>query len=295
MKKLTVLLMLSGILVSCQKEILDTDSGNPDNGNPGNGGSTTGLLVKTVSVEDNTDTLTTIYTYDNQKRLETETMDGASAGMVIHNYKKFERDANGRIKRILQYAVQDGVASDTSINLVHYPNGSSFDYDYTLMNVSVSGFSVNDSAAYSYSGGKMMSITDYLSSPLLGPIAMQTSKFEFTYDGSGRVGSNKMYSSGGAPGTPLTATFNQVYSYGTAINGVYATNNGAQNYLLGGMPNTSNEVMTKLQMQDLTGANPDVNAIVTMTYVLSGNKPTSMVATTAGAQPSVTKASFYYQ
>jgi hypothetical protein len=294
MKKLTVLLMLSGILVSCQKEILDTDSGTPDP--PGGGGSTTGLLVKSVGVTDNTDTLTTLYGYDNQKRLETETMDGTSGGMVTHSYRKFERDATGRISRILQHSVTDGVATDTSVNQVHYPNASGFDYNYTLTNISWSGFSVIDSSTYSYSGGKMMNVTEYLSSSLLGPVGLQTSTFDFTYDGAGRVASIKISSTGSVPGGTMQPYMTESYSYGSTIDGVYSTNNGAQNYLLGGLPNAINDVVSKIQVQDLTGTSPGVNATVTMSYVIgAGNKPTSVVATTAGAQPSVSKTTYYYQ
>jgi len=294
MKKLTVLLMLSGILVSCQKEISDTQGGDPNNG--GGGGSATGLLIKSVAVTDNTDTITTLYAYDSQRRLETQTMDGTSAGMSYHDYQKFERDAAGRITRILQYVVEDGVSTDTSIKRVHYPTATGVEYDYTVMNVSISGFSVNDSATYSYSNGRMATVTDFTISPLFGSGAMQTTKMEFTYDGSGRVGSMKMYAPGSTPGGALEAQANQIYTYGTAINGIYATPSGAQNYLLGGMPNATNDVVTKLQMQDLTGNSPGVNAVVTMTYVLgAGNRPVSSVATTTGGQPSVIKANFYYQ
>ena len=295
--KLTVLLASSLIFVSCQKELdITVDGSTPNNGNGnGNGNSATGLLVKVVEVTNNTDTLTTLYTYDSQKRLETQIMDGMNNGMLLHDYRKFERDAMGRISRILQFTDQNGTPSDTAVNTIHYPDASTSNYDYTLNNIGVQGFSVIDSSVYSYTAGKMMSIVSYLSSPLLGPVAMQTSKLDFTYDGSARVSSMKMYNSS-APGSPLTAIANQTYTYGSSLNGNYATNNGAQNYLLGGMPNATNDALTSLKMDDLTGANPGVNALVKMTYVLgAGNRPLSMVATTTGSQPSVSKLNFYYQ
>jgi hypothetical protein len=300
--KLTVFFLASLIFASCQKELdINVDSGIPNNGNGGtpgngNGNSATGLLVKVVEVIDNTDTLTTLYTYDSQKRLATETMDGMENGMQIHSYKRFERDATGRITRIRQFEDQNGLASDTAVNTIHYPDASTFNYNYTLNNIGVSGFSVVDSSVYSYSGGKMMTVTSYLTSTLLGPIAAQTSKFDFTYDGSGRISTMKMYSADPVSGGPLLPLANQTYTYGSSLNALYATNNGAQNYLLGGMPNASNDAMTSLKMEDLTGANPGINALVKMTYVLgAGNRPLSMVATTTGAQPTVSKSSFYYQ
>src|SRR5215217_2731823 len=101
--KLTAILALSLFFVSCQKEVGVDSPGNT--GGNGGGGSATGLLVKAVSVTD-ADTITTLYAYDNQKKLETEIMDGTSGGVTFHSYKKFERDGAGRISRILQVVEQ---------------------------------------------------------------------------------------------------------------------------------------------------------------------------------------------
>src|SRR5687768_3896161 len=118
--KLTVLLAISFFFFSCQKE-LTIETGNPSTGNGNGNGSTSGLLVKTVQVK-NSDTITTTYGYDNQKRLESLKMVGTTGPMPVNTYKKYERDAAGRIVRILQSVEMIGFPMDTTITIVHYPN-----------------------------------------------------------------------------------------------------------------------------------------------------------------------------
>lgn len=286
-------LALSIIFVSCQKEINTDISGGSGNG----GGSTAGLLIKAVAVT-GSDTMTSTYTYDSQKRLESLLMNGTTGGqtLTMRSYKKYERDGAGRVIRILQKIDQNGLPSDTAINIVHYPNATTMEYNYTVNTIGFMGFSTVDSAVYVFTSGKLMTTTSYLSSPLFGSTPISSTKIDFTYDGQNRVSVMKMYSSGTTIGGPLAPIANQTYTYGSSLNMLWMTTNAAQNYLLNGMPVNRNDALVKLQMDDLTGTSPSASFIANISYVMGAdNKPLSMTQTITGSQPGVTKTTFYYQ
>jgi hypothetical protein len=280
---IAILAILCIGLFSCQKEVDDIFS-NTGNNNTGN---TSGLLVKTVATT-GSDSLVTLYSYDNQKRLETVTMDGTSNGIVTHDYKKFIRDNNARVIRILEYIEENAIASDTSIEVVHYTN-SGMDFDYTINTLSVIGFSTIDSTVYSYGSGNITSMKSYLSSPLFGATAIIT-KTDFSYDASGNLTLLKISSDFG--GGPLLPIVNQSYTYGSAINANWMSTSGSQNLLLLGTPGIGNKAFSKAQVDDLT--DPSNSFTITATYNLgAGGKPITATTTTTGGQ--VTNYKFYYQ
>lgn len=291
---LTALPLLAVLLFSCQKEI-SFDAPGPGTNNPDPGTATGDLLVKTVAVT-GSETMTTLYTYDSQQRLETTTMDGSSAGMLVHNYTKLERDGAGRISRILQKLDQNGMASDTAINLIHYPDGTTMEYDYSVNNISMSGFEVIDSAWYTYTSGKMTGIKHYLSSPLMGTDPVVTSQYDFTYDAAGRVSVLNISAAQSPTGGALSAIARETFTYGNSANYLWTTNNAAQNFLLNGLPNTVNNMVDRLQIDDLTTAANSTT--ITTTYVLGqNNKPaTATVTSTSQLQGTqVTNYTFFYQ
>ena len=275
------------MLASCQKEV-GFDS-------PGGGTGTTGeLLVKTVAVTGN-DTMTTLYTYDSQKRLETMTIDGTSTGMVMHSYQKFVRDANGRIIRVLQKIDQNGMASDTAINNIHYPDATTMNFDYSVNNISMMGFDVKDSSVYTYTGGRMTRISAYMSSPLMGPDPIATTITDFSYDAFGNVSVLDMAADITTPGT-VEPVMKQTYTYGNSLYTSYMSQHAAQNLFLAGFPNAQSKAVTKMVMEDLT--TPSNGFTLTTDIVTgAGNKPVSATATnTSGTQgTTVTKYTFYYQ
>ena len=63
-----------------------------------------GLLVKAVGIT-GSDTLTTIYTYDNKSRLETETSDGKFGNEPLHFYRRYTRDFTTRITQITEQSL----------------------------------------------------------------------------------------------------------------------------------------------------------------------------------------------
>ena len=185
---------------------------------------------------------------------------------------------------------------DTAINIVHYPNASTLEYDYKVNTISFMGFSTVDSTVNVYASGKMVTQTSYLLSPMFGTAPMSTTKIEYNYDGLGRVSLLKMYSSGTIIGGPIEPIMNQTYTYGPAMDMLFMTNNAAQNTLLDGMPQTRNDAVVKLQMDDLTGTSPSASFTSTQTYVMgANNKPLSMTQNMTGSQAGIMKTTFYYQ
>jgi hypothetical protein len=299
-KVLTALPVLSVLLFSCQKELSFDSSTNPGTGGSGGSGA---LLVKVVAVT-GSETQTTLYTYDSERRLSTVTIDGVSGGMPTHSYQKFERDNAGRIVRVIQKLGDiGGVPSDTAVKTIHYPNASTMDCDYSVhimgmsMGPGVPPMQTIDSTVYNYTGGKLMSYDSYMSSSLMPGMVMLKSKYEFLYDAKSRVTDMKMYSDVSNPGGPQDLMIQWNYTYGNSINGVYVSSNAAQNLLLNGLPNTGSSNLDKMVM---TSANPQMNVTITTTYVLGSNgKPASgtAVSTTTGQQSGTqtTNYTFFYQ
>ncbi|HWJ28174.1 MAG TPA: hypothetical protein VNS32_16645, partial [Flavisolibacter sp.] len=258
-------------------------------GNNNNGGTPDGtLLVRSVGIS-GSDSTSTIYTYDNQKRLETVTEDGIKDGSDYHRYKKYVRDGSGRIIKTLTLAADQGFSSDTVIDKVHYANSSTMEFDYDVINYDQAGVQFSDSTVYNYSGGKMQSLTMYVRSSI---ISMPVSKVDFAYDGSGNVTKMTMYGTTD-PTQPIQNLGYQDYTYGSVQNAQWAPSSAAQNYLINSLPNATNAAMTKLVFTNLS--DPGAGGTVNFSYVSgANNKPSTEQAVTVG-DPTVSNMRYYYQ
>ncbi|MDB5207563.1 MAG: hypothetical protein JWR72_2638 [Flavisolibacter sp.] len=309
MKRLLTALSTVLLLASCQKEIssdlLQNNGGGGTGTGPGGGngnGNTSGLLVKTVAIT-GSETQTTLYTYDSQKRLETMTISGTSGGMPVNSFHKYMRDGVGRITKVLQkIADMPGTTSDTAVKTFHYPNASTMNYDYSvhIMNMDMGGISMGtiDSSVYTYTSGKMMSYNSYMFSTVMPGSIMMNSKYDFTYDASDRVMNMKLYTDVANPNGAMDLDGEWKYTYGTSsVNNVYVAPSAAQNFALNGLPNTGTHVITKMETSSMT-TSPPVNVVITTTYVNgAGNKPVSgtVVAVITGQPTQTTNYTFFYQ
>ena len=112
----------------------------------------------------------------------------------------------------------------------------------------------------------------------------------------GSVSVMKMFSSAGTNGGSIVPIQNQTYTYGSGMNMLLLSNNAAQNTLLDLMPHSRNDLVLKIQVDDLTGTSPSASFTSTQTYVMGAdNKPLSMTQTMTGSQAGVMKTTFYYQ
>ncbi len=272
------------MMVSCQKEIdwsvnpsTGTGTGGSGGGTGGSGGGTGSsgtLLIKDVSVN-GSETLTTDYTYDAQSRFETESIYGTSGGMSFKSYRKLFRDAAGRIVMIKQKVEQGTMPStDTSITIYHYPNATTKEYDYSIMNTgALMGMETIDSVVYTYSGGNMISNSHYMSTTMGGVQIIPSSlsqKWDYTFDASGKVTKVVNYSNlSSTPGAPLDLAATYTYTYGTVSFQAFYTTNGAQNYAMAGLPSGN---PTQVQsMTVVSPGTPQVDRTITNTYTLGAN------------------------
>ncbi len=163
------------------------------------------------------------------------------------------------------------------------------------------GFSMStiDSAVYTYNADKMMSFHSYMSSSMLPGVIMSENKTDFSYDAAGNVVGMKMYSDIADPGSgamDLIADYTYTYAT-TSINHVYIAANGAQNFALNGLPNTTTHIITKTEMVS-NDTTPPMNVVITSSYVNGAdNRAVSgtVVATITGQPTQTTNYTFFYQ
>lgn len=307
MKKLLTAFAAIVLLASCQKEII-LNPNNPAGAGLGNGsggsgsGSTTGsgLLVKAVAVT-GAETLTTLYAYDAQKRLESINTTGTAGGFPADTYQKFIRDGAGRITTVLQKLPDiAGTTSDTARLTYHYPNTTTMEPDnsVSVKSLGAGGFTLSniDSSVYNYSGGKLVSYNGYMFTDMLGMrMPLSESRWEYTYNPSGYVTAIKTFTNTNS-GDPLTETYNVAFTYGTLTNNTYASASAMQNFILYGTPNTSAPALIKLATTSVN-VTPAVQATVTTNFTTAGNKITGATANTvsSGEPNRTTVYTFYYQ
>src|SRR5687767_2926588 len=145
-------------------------------------------------------------------------MVGNTAVMPVNIYNKYERDANGRISRILLSSDMMGIPMDTAIIIVHYPNATSMDYDYKVNTTNVMGMTSVDSTVNVYTSGKLTTQTSYTMNSLLGSGITSITKIEYTYDALGNVTVMKMHSSAGTINGSIVPIQKQTYTYGSGMN-----------------------------------------------------------------------------
>lgn len=291
---------------SCQKEI-SLDSTTTTGGGTGSGGNGTGngntsgdLLVKTVAVT-GTETVTSIYTYDGSKRLSTQTESGVSGGMPVNSYKRFERDAAGRIVRVVQKLGDvGGVPSDTARTTYHYPNATTMEPDYSVAVISMgtNGLTMStiDSSVYNYSGGKLVSHNGYMSTSIMGMVVpVSESRWEYTYNAAGHVSAMKTFTNTSS-GDPLTETYNIAFTYGTLANNNYLSASAMQNFILYNMPNTNAPAVTK-SVASSNATTPPVNVTISTSFTSTNGKITGGTANvvSTGQPAQNTTYTFYYQ
>lgn len=233
------------------------------------------LLVKVEAVSDS-DTLTTEFAYDDQKRLVSETENGKWGGDQYHRFKKIVWDANAnRIAQVLQYEAGSGIAyTDTVRRLVHYPDASTLNYDYIITHTQLWDEQAIDSSAFGYNNEQMLVHHSYLSIPSFALYNKYLSRLEFTYDGNGNTSEISYFESvDPVAGTPPELSAVASLTYSSDIDYQWVTDNAAQNYLLSDYPNKNNKYVRQTLMRDVLTS--EMYTILT-SYVMGPNgKPTS--------------------
>lgn len=250
-----------------------------------------GLLVKAVGVTGN-DTLTTLYTYDNKSRLETETSDGKSGGEPMHYYRRYTRDFTTRITQITEQLTKSGVVYDTTRTYVHYTDPIALEYDYTIFISTNSGLTTIDSTVYSFSDGQLDTTATFTSIPDWGIVSALSEMNHFIYNSEGNVLSRDLYSAVSLQGDLIFSKTFQ-YTYNGETDYLWYTANGAQNYLLVGVPNPLNQNISRLEITDQIGNAQDLSIITTLSFGPDQKADSGVV--TVKPLNKITRYTFYYQ
>ncbi len=270
-KLLIVIAVLSICFSSCQKELSFDDNGGPVTGTSGD------LLTKIVSVS-GTETNTTEYEYDSEKRLIREKITGTSQGTDIGNDLRVIRNASGIITSTIQknqLLIAQGI--DSALSIVYF-NSSAKQYTAIVTDISTVGFSAVDSTSFVYgTDGKVMRQDEYLIGPLLGPLPILSIVTEFSYGAAGKVEmrqSSNLFLNAGA--LPTLAAIGK-YSYDTKLSPLTIPNGEAAVILRTDYSATSN--ITNYEYTDIaTGGLSSFRLSAVYTYN-SKNKPATGVTT----------------
>lgn len=292
MKQFPLFLVLCLVMLSaCQKDI---DLVLPEDGNGGGGTDTTGtggntsgaLLVRSVSIS-NGESFTTNYSYTANKKIEVIDMAGISGGIDAGSYRRFYRDAAGRIIRIAnKVPPQGGIAIDTSFTYVYYPDATTLQYSYTVQTISIAGFEVTDSVLYTYNNAKQITEQyDYQLSPLFGIV--QESKTVYTYDAAGNLATITGYNN--ITGTmEVVSTFQLQYDTKTNPMGADAQSALINGGSLGASPNN----VTQLRFSDVTNG---TEQLINISYTYGSNGYPATAVQQDVSNNSVANITFYYQ
>lgn len=274
MQQRSTLLILSIILlslVSCQKEI-DWATGS---GTGGGSTSTSGDLLVKTEAKNGSETVTTVYTYNANKKLINEKITGTSQGMNVGNEVKYYRNAAGILTRYTQInpnLVAAGI--DSVVNYVNY-NTTTSRYTSYVNDLTLAGFTVRDSVAIIYNAaGKVIQTEQYQKVPLLGPDYDISVRIKYTYDATGNIIQQDFFSV-----DPVTLTEGAVsiikYTYDAKVAAIKFDNEA---FVIGKGENVSAGNVTKADFIDVgTPANGFV--LTNVFNYNSTNRPSTCVST----------------
>ena len=192
--------------VSCQKEI-DWGLG---------GGNTTSQLLVKLKSQTGTDTTQLEYYYDANKRIIREKTTGISGGISIDNDLLIYRNSSGIITSTVQKAAALIAAGiDSVVTRYNYSTASS-KYTSSVFDLGIPGFTVTDSAVYTYDAyGRITTDEHYLQIgglpiPIPSVLAL---KDIYTYSASGSNLTVVSQDAATTPGGPLSPVSSQTFTF----------------------------------------------------------------------------------
>lgn len=281
------LYLLAGLslatFLSCQKEI---DWGIKT-------GSVPSQLYRIKSTT-GTDTTQVDYTFDAAKRLIREKTAGMSAGTDISNELIINRSSSGIITTTVQKAAAlVAVGVDSIVTRYNY-NTSTSKYTSAVFQLTVLGFSVLDSAVFTYDASGKISMDEHYSQITGLPIPLPATlslRNTYTYDATGKNLVGVSQEAPTTPGGPLAPLSTQTFTYDTKVNPLIVPNEAI---ILGrtGLFNANNA--TRSAFTDVT--TPANNFTIDYTYRYNAiNKPDSAYSVQTPPGTDTTKTKFFYQ
>ena len=279
----TVLFFSVLFFVSCQKEI---DWGL------GGSNATSKLLVK-IKSQTGTDTTQVDYYYDAKKRLIREKTTGISGGTSLDYDLFINRNSSGIITTTVQKSPSlVAVGIDSIETRYNYSTGTS-KYTSSVFQLTIFGFTVIDSAVYSYNGaGRINSDEHYEQiTGLPFPIPPSLSlKDYYIYSASGFNLDSVKQDAASIPGGPLSPAYSQAYIFDSKTNPLIILNEAI---LITRIELYNANNATKTTDKDIATPANDFTTDYTYKYN-SVNKPDSSTGTiTPGG--AVTTSKYFYQ
>jgi hypothetical protein len=273
--------------VSCQKEIDWGLGGNNNNNN------TTGKLLVRIKSQTGTDTTQTDYYYDATKRVIRELTNGMSAGQNLNNDLAITRNSSGIINKTVQKGASLLAAGIDSVVSIFNYNIATSKYTSSVFQLAIPGFTVLDSAVYTYdASGRISKAEHYLQItgfPIpLPPILSARNTYSYSADGKNLLG--VATDAAIPPATTLSPASAQVYTVDTKTNPLIILNEAI---LLNrvGLFNENNT--TKAVVTNTIDPTQDFTMDYTFKYN-SSNIPDSVYSTrTPGGALTATK--YFYQ
>ncbi len=286
MKKNFILpVLLAIVLFSCQKEI--------DWGTGSGGGTADQMLYRIKSKTGTTDSTQIDYFFDANKRIIRELTNGIGSGQDLNNELTITRNSSGIITKTVQKAAALLAAGiDSVVTMYNYSTATS-KYTSSVFQLGIPGFTVLDSAVFTYdASGKISKDEHYLQItglPIpLPPTLIARNTYTYSADGKNLLG--VATDAAIPPSTTLSPATAQTYSVDTKINPLIILNEAV---LLGraGLFNANNS--TKAVVTNTIDPTRDFAMDYTFKYN-SSNKPDSSYGTrTPGG--AVTAAKYFYQ
>ncbi len=271
------------LVISCQKEI-DWGTGTV---------TASARLIKVKSKSGATDSTQVDYSYDASGRLVREKTIGVAAGTSVDNDLLITRNSAGVITKAVQKSsalILLGV--DSIVTRYNYNSGTSR-YTSSVFGTTIMGFTINDSAVYTYdAGGRITSDAHYLQTTGL-PIPlppMLALKNNYYYSSNGANLDSVMQEAVSAPGGPLSPVALQKYTFDTKLSPLVIVNEAI---LLNRTGLYSNANPTKTVVTNTVAPGNDFTLDNVYIYN-SSNKPDSLFSTRSPGG-TMTASKYFYQ
>ena len=271
--------MLVIVFVSCQKEI---DWGL------GGSGATDKLLVK-IKSKTGVDSSVITYSYNAARQLTGENITGMSGTTNLDNDLKIFRNNAGIILKTVQVSATLVAAGVDSVVTIYNYNTTTSQYKSSVFTITILGFSVADSAAYTYdASGKITGDEHYLKTGFFPPLLSLKNQYSYSANGLNLTGLQQLASL--APGDPLTPVSVQTFTYDNKKNPLIIKNEAV---LLGrtGFFNANNGI--KIMLTSTISPANDFTTDYLYKYNSSGQPDSSYATRTPGG--SVTASKYFYQ
>ncbi|HUR65764.1 MAG TPA: hypothetical protein VMZ03_05395 [Chitinophagaceae bacterium] len=283
MKKTFLLPLICIVLFACQKEIDWSTPGVVDNGP---------VLYRIKSKTGATDTTQTDYFYDANKRVIRELINGIGNGQDLNNDLIITRNGSGIITKTVQKAAALLAGGIDSIVTNYNYNTTTSQYTYSVFQLTVAGFTVRDSAVYTYASGRISKDEHYLQVTGL-PIPIPpvlAARNTYTYSADGKNLLSVSTDAATAPGGPLSPATAQTFTVDAKVNALIILNEGV---LLGRLGLYSANNSTKMVVTNTIDPTQDFTMDLTYRYN-TANKPDSSYGTRSPGG-TVTASKYYYQ